>query len=129
MLTSEEMKAAMRRYVDLLNAGDLEGVLALFADDATVEDPVGSNVQRGKDEIRAFYTQAIASSARLRITAPQRGSAGNAAAMALDVEVTMSGGPTMLIGVIETMHFNDAGKVVTMQAFWGPEDMAMAAAT
>lgn len=128
MPTSAEMQAAMRRYVELLNAGDLEGVLALYADDATVEDPVGNPPQRGKEAIRAFYTQAIASNAQLKITAPQRGSSGNAAAMALDVEVTMPGGPKMIIGVIEIMRFDEAGKVEAMQAYWGPEDMVMSAA-
>lgn len=128
MLTSAEMKAAMRHYVEALNAGDLEGVLALYADDATVEDPVGSTVQHGKDAISAFYAQAIVSGAKLTIVGPQRGSAGNAAAMALDVEVMMPGAPKMLIGVIETMRFDESGKVVAMQAHWGPEDMTISAA-
>lgn len=128
MPTSDEMKAAMRRYADRLNAGDLEGVLALYADDATLEDPVGSTVQHGKDAIRAFYAQAIASNAKLTIIGPQRGSAGNFAAMALQVEVTMPGMPKMLVGAIETMHFDESGKVVEMRAFWGPEDMSVSAA-
>ncbi len=128
MPTSDEMKTAMRQYVERLNAGDLEGVLALYADDATVEDPVGTPAQCGKATIREFYAQAIASKAQLRIIGPQRGSAGNAASMALDVEVTMPDSARMLIGVIEVMRFNEAGKVVAMQAYWGPEDMTVSAA-
>lgn len=126
MPSSEEMKAAMRSYVERLNAADLEGVLALFADDATVEDPVGSGVHSGAEAVRAFYALAIASGAKLSIVGPQRGSTGDAAAMALDVLVAPPGAPTMKIGVIETMRFNAAGKVIEMRAYWGPEDMAPA---
>jgi len=122
------MKAAMRRYAELLNAGDLEGVLALYADDGTLEDPVGSETRSGKAEIRAFYEQAIASGAQMRIIGAQRGSAGNAASMALEVEVGAPGAPKMLVGAIETMHFNAAGKVVAMRAYWGPEDMTLSSA-
>ncbi len=125
MPSNDEMKAAMRAYVERLNAGDLDGVMALYADDATVEDPVGADVRRSAADIRAFYDQAIASNAKLRIVGPQRGSSGSFAAMPLEVEVALPGAPKMLIGVIETMRFNDAGKVVEMRAYWGNEDMTV----
>ena len=110
MPSNDEMKAVMRAYVERLNAGDLEGILALYADDATVEDPVGVDIQRGTAAIRAFYELAIASNAKLRITGPQRGSAGAFAAMPLEVEVALPDAPK---------------KVVEMRAYWGNEDMTM----
>ena len=124
MLNSEQMKAAMRQYVERLNAGDLDGVVSMFAADATVEDPVGTDIRRGTVEIRAFYEMAIASASKLTIVGPQRGSSGDFAARPLDVDVTLPGAPKMKIGVIETMRFNEAGQITAMQAFWGPEDMA-----
>ena len=54
MNTTEHMTDVVQRYVAALNAGDLEGIVALYADDATVEDPVGSEPQRGIAAIRAF---------------------------------------------------------------------------
>lgn len=125
MPSNDEMKAAMRAYVERLNAGDLDGIMALYADDATVEDPVGADVRRGAAEIRAFYDQAVASNAKLRIVGPQCGSAGGFAAMPIEVSVAPPGAPKMLIGAIETMRFNDAGKIVEMRAFWGNEDMTL----
>ena len=47
MNTPEHMTAVVQRYVAALNAGDLDGIVALFADDATVEDPVGSEPRCG----------------------------------------------------------------------------------
>lgn len=125
MPSQTEMKATMLRYIDLLNAGDLEGVMALYAEDATVEDPVGASLHQGQAAIRDFYTLAINSGAKLKLVGPQRGSHGNCAVMPVDVELNLPGAK-MQIGVIEIMHFNAAGKVTSMQAFWGHEDMVTA---
>ncbi len=43
------------RYVELLGSGTAGELVALFAPDATVEDPVGSDVRHGHDEIRDLY--------------------------------------------------------------------------
>ena len=50
-------EAIVDRYLARHAATDLEGVLALFADDAIVEDPVGSPVRRGHPAIRDFYRE------------------------------------------------------------------------
>src|SRR3546814_8940608 len=42
-------------YIDGFNRADPAGVAALYADDATVEDPVGSPLKTGKAEITKFY--------------------------------------------------------------------------
>ncbi len=128
MPTNEEMKATMRAYIERLNAADLEGVLALFAADATVEDPVGTGVHQGAEALRAFYTMALANNARLRLNGPQVGSSSDVAVMPLVVEVAIPDTPVMQINVIESMRFNDAGQVIEMRAYWGQEDMSMAGA-
>jgi steroid delta-isomerase len=125
MPSNDQMKAAMQAYVERLNAGDLAGIMALYAADATVEDPVGADVRRGHEEIRAFYEMALASQSKLTIVGPQCGSTSDMAAMPLVVEVALPGAPKMRINVIETMRFNAAGQVVEMRAYWGNEDMTM----
>lgn len=123
MTVSEEtMKRALQDYIDRFNRADAEGVAALYADDATVEDPVGSPVKRGKAEIAAFYKMAVATGARLTLAAPIRGSHGNAAAMAFDVRLNLPQGPS-LIRVIDVMTFDDSGRFSSMRAYWGPSDV------
>lgn len=51
------------------NAADAGRVVALFADDATVEDPVGSPVVAGREAILAFYRHATSLGARLDLVA------------------------------------------------------------
>lgn len=58
--------ALVERYLAAHAANDLEAVVALFGDDATLEDPVGGPVVRGREAIRAFYRETHARNGRLR---------------------------------------------------------------
>jgi len=120
--SEQSMKAAMQAYIDHFNRADAGAIAALYADDATVEDPVGSPLKKGKAEITKFYETAIATGARLKLAAPIRGSHGNSAAMAFDVELKMPEGQA-LIRVIDVMTFDEAGKFTSMRAYWAPGDM------
>jgi len=117
------MKQAMQAYIDNYNRDDLEGVVGLYADDATVEDPVGTPVKAGKAAIRDFYTYAMTTGARLSLVAPIRASHGNSAAMAFDVTLNMPQHGSMVIRVIDVMSFDANGKFASMRAYWGPSDM------
>jgi len=118
MPSQETMTAAMQAYIDAFNSGSAEAVVALYAEDATVEDPVGSPVKRGKAEIQAFYTHSIATGAKLALDAPIRGSHANAAAMAFSAHI----GP-LTVRVIDIMTFDEAGKFTSMKAYFGPGDI------
>ena len=122
MADEKQMKAAMQAYIDTFNRSDAAGIADLYADDATVEDPVGTPLKKGRKEIAGFYKMAVATGAKLKLAAPIRGSHGNSAAMAFDVELNMPQGH-MVIRVIDVMTFNEAGKFTSMRAFWGPSDM------
>ena len=122
MVSEKQMKEAMQAYIDLFNKADPAGVAALYADDATVEDPVGSPLKSGKQAIADFYVMAMKTGAKLALAAPIRGSHGNSAAMAFDVQLHYQGFDSV-IRVIDVMTFNDAGKFASMKAYWGPGDM------
>lgn len=48
-----------RFFIDRANAGDIEGLLALYEPNATLSDTEGKTY-RGHDEIRAFFTSYLA---------------------------------------------------------------------
>jgi steroid Delta-isomerase len=54
-------KNAAMEYARRINAGDLDGVMELFADDVVIEDPVGSPPVQGKDKLRERIAWAIRS--------------------------------------------------------------------
>lgn len=121
MSTQSEMKAVMQKYLDAFNAQDADAVLALYAENATVEDPVGSPPLQGKEAIGAFYQKVIPMGSKLKLAAPIRGSHSNSAAMAFVVESAMDG-HTVNINVIDVMTFDESGKITSMRAYWGKED-------
>lgn len=124
MIDEATMKQAMQAYIDAFNRSDADSIAALYADDASVEDPVGSPVKQGREAIAAFYKMAVSTGAKLKLAAPIRGSHGNAAAMAFDVQLNMPEGEAV-IRVIDVMTFNHAGKFTSMRAFWGRSDMVV----
>ncbi len=108
-------------YVAAFDAGNANAAADLFADDATVEDPIGTPLISGIEAIRAFYVKSMKTGAKLRLDGPVRG-ADRYAAFAFTVLLNYQGGEKQ-ISVIDTFAFNDAGKVTQMRAFWGPENM------
>lgn len=130
---SQQMQDAVQAYFDLFNAKDAQGIADLYAEDASVTDPVGTPAKEGKAAILEFYTMAVKNGAVLSQNGPTR-IAGNVAAFAFTVTVGGSGITEkavdvdlpqggMTIDVIDTFTFNDEGKVTEMKAYWGPSNI------
>ncbi|MEP6964671.1 MAG: nuclear transport factor 2 family protein [Polaromonas sp.] len=123
MPTPEHMQAAVEAYVRALNAADLDTIVALYADDALVEDPVGSTPKRGLAEIRAFYAGSLSMKLEVALEGPVRAVAGEAA-FAFSVSFEVSGRRTT-IRPIDLFRFDDAGRIVHMRAFFGPANISL----
>ncbi len=54
-----KVTATLKALEVALKAGDKDKVVALFADDATIEDPAGSPLKTGKAAIDKFYANAV----------------------------------------------------------------------
>ena len=105
--------AAFHKYMEAFSNSDMGLIREIYADDAVVEDPVGSEPYVGIDAIVGFYEGAFATGAKIALVGDVR-CAGNAAAFAFDV--IMEG---VDISPIDVFEFNEAGKVVQMRAYWG----------
>ncbi len=119
----ERIREVVTQYLDRVAHGTADEVGALYADDATGEDPVGSDVLVGKDQIRAFYAtleplEQEAVLGDLRIAAGQ-------AAFGFELRTT-SDGTTYVVTPIDVMTFDDEGRITSMRAFWGAADMTVA---
>jgi steroid delta-isomerase len=113
--------AAVHAYVAALNAGDLEAIVALCADDATVEDPVGSALVAGREAIRSFYALSVAVPLEVALEGPER-VAGRECAFPFRVSVVWEGQRTTF-RPIDTFRIDDAGRIVQMRAFFGPTNI------
>ena len=121
MIDYATAKRVCETYTRSLEASDLETLFDLFADDASIEDPVGTPLREGKEVLRAFYAEACQGVAKAELTGSPR-LAGNEVAFPFTVT---AGTPEqeITINIIDVFRFNDAGKVATMRAFWGPDNM------
>lgn len=124
MPQEDVIKNVMKQYIDRFNQDDVEGVLSLFGEEATVEDPVGSPAVEGKSAIAEFYKKVVNGNTRIRLEGPIRGSHSNSGAMALQI-TTSAEGKTISIPVIEVMTFDEQGSIASMKAYWGPGDMVI----
>ncbi|MEB3980436.1 nuclear transport factor 2 family protein [Mycobacterium sp. 663a-19] len=110
----------VNRYIELVAKGSADDLVELYADDATVEDPVGGEVHIGRHAIHGFYSalddaQRECELVTLRV-------AGNEAAFHFRLTVT-AGGHRMVIEPIDVMVFDDQGKVAAMKAYWSAADV------
>lgn len=120
--SNERIREVVQRYVDLVGIGTADEIVALFADGATVEDPVGSEVRATREDIHAFYKaleglQQESRLVELRI-------AGGEAAFHFEL-VTRADGLTYTLGPFDVMTFDDDGRITSMRAYWGEEDMVV----
>ena len=112
---------------------DKEAWLALFADDAVLEDPIGPSHfdpdgkgHRGKEAIAKFFDMAIAPS-QLEFNFAATYQCGNEEANVGNIVIVASGYRVVAEGVF-TYRVDDEGKIVALRAYW-ELDSATASAT
>ena len=120
MADANHIRQVYERYPEMVTKGDVEGIVELYSDDATIEDPIGSELHRGRDAIRAFY-KAAAGTITMRCTGPVR-VAGNEAATPLVVLIGADG-QQQALDIISAMVFDEKGKITSMRAFWSMDAM------
>lgn len=121
--SADHIRQVFAHYGALQSAGDVEGILTLFADDAVVRDPVNAPAHHGKAALRAFFEAGFAASGgvnEMKLEGAVR-IAGNQAAAAYVVR-TVRSKPVYRVDTLDVMTFDDAGLITEMLAYWGPEN-------
>ena len=111
----------IRDYVRAFNARDLDGVASLYAEDATLEDPVDSKVVRGRAAIRAFYAQYQDQPSYLQYSGDCR-VAQSAIAFSFIACIGV-GADLHVVRIFDSFRFDDSGLIIEMRAFWGEADV------
>jgi steroid delta-isomerase len=116
MPSAQDITTAVNRYLETVSQGRPDDIAALYAEDATVEDPVGSDLHIGRPAIRGFYKAVEGADAKTEMVTLR--ALGNEAAFFWRL---MIGG--MTIEIISTMTFDEDGKIAAMKAYWGPDNI------
>ncbi|CBL43856.1 Steroid delta-isomerase [gamma proteobacterium HdN1] len=115
MDTAHKIKV-VNQYIQAVSTLDLDLIREIYASNATVEDPVGSPRHEGIDAILAFYGRIKGVGVTLALKDTPK-CAGNAVAFPFTATI----GPTVM-DIIDVFEFNEDGKVLSMKAYWGPEN-------
>jgi steroid delta-isomerase len=120
MPSAEDITQTVTRYLDFVSKGQPDEVASLYADDATVEDPVGGEVHIGRQAIRGFYGAIDNVKAQTDVLTLR--ALGNEAAFHWTLSLDF-GGNGMRIDIISTMTFDDDCKISSMKAYWSQDNV------
>jgi steroid delta-isomerase len=107
-------------------AGDRDGWLALFAEDAIVQDPVGPSAfdpegtgHHGRAAIAAFYDNVIATSEAVEFEIFESYQCGDEVADVGIIRTTLAGGRHQaVVHGVYVYRSDGAGKIASLRAFW-----------
>jgi len=105
------------RYLASCSACDADAVMSLFAPGATIEDPVGSPIRRGHDEIRRFFVELWERLTSIEMRPLHIEVVGNEAAFSMEVRPVI-GDQTMAMKAIDVMTFDDDARITSMRAYF-----------
>lgn len=117
-------RAASLRSRAAVEAGDREGWLALFAEDAVVADPVGPSPldpegegHRGPEARAAFYDDVISpNTVRMHIKASYAG--GDEVANVVSIVTELADGSKATVPCVILYKVDAEGLIVSLRAFW-----------
>jgi steroid Delta-isomerase len=120
MASADQITQTVNSYLELVGKGLADDITDLYADDATIEDPVGGEVHIGRAAIRGFYTAVENVKAQADIQSLR--ALGNEAAFHWTLSLDF-GDNGMRVDIISVMTFAEDGKISSMKAYWGPENV------
>lgn len=112
-------------YMEAMSSKDYDTVVNLYAEDARLEDPAGSEITLGKQAISAFY-HGIPDAGKL--TCKRTGSVryvNQEIMFPFECLMEIPDGGTMKIEIIDHFVLNDDGLIISMRAFWSQDTVQM----
>ncbi|NDZ95949.1 steroid delta-isomerase [Streptomyces sp. SID6673] len=122
MNPTDLIRSRVMQYLSAIGNGTAADVAALYAEDATLEDPAGSEVRTGRAAIEEFYgalsgADCDAELLTLRVS-------GRTAAFHFRV-TTRTPDQIIVVEPIDIMSFDDDAQITSMRAIWGPDDLTI----
>jgi steroid delta-isomerase len=112
-------RATVEQYLEAVSSGTATEIAALYAEDATVEDPAGSPPIKGTKAISAFYENTVALDCTTTLLTYREG--GRTAAFHFRVTIKTPDS-TAVITPIDVMTFDENGKITSMIAIFSDSD-------
>ena len=119
-----------RASMAAVEAGDRTAWLALFAEDAVVQDPVGpsafdpeGNGHQGLEAIAAFYDNVIGANESIRFTIHQSFLCGDEVANVGVIRIGFAGGGAVEVDGVYCYRRGPDGRLASLRAYWEAEQI------
>ena len=113
-----------------VEAGDRAAWLALFAEDAVVQDPIGPSAfdpeglgHHGPEAIAAFYDNVIGANESIRFDIRQSFLCGDEVANVGVIRIGFAGGGAVEVDGVYCYRRGPDGKLASLRAFWEPDQV------
>lgn len=122
MPSTDDLRSLVATYVETVGTANAAAIAALYAEDGTLEDPIGTEPHVGRAAVEKFYSALEGATMSTELLTVRAGA--NTAAFHFRV-ATDTGEQTVTIEPIDVMTFNDDGLITSMRAIWSEDDMSM----
>ena len=123
MKSADDIRDVYKAYVTAMAEHDLDGVMAMFAPQAVVHDPVDGPPRTGLEEIRQLFSAAIGSVRTCKLVSAVHVSGDcRHGAASVTAEVAM-GDKVKVVDAADFMTFDDDGRVTSLNVYWGPTNV------
>ena len=116
-MNNSHLENLVYRYMEAFEKSDLEIIKSLYAENAVLEDPVGSPPRKGIEQILEFYKPALKGGMNLELVGKPR-CAGSSVAFMFEASM-----PGMMISPIDVFDVNAEGKIERMRAYWSMDNL------
>ena len=120
-MSYESVKNTTRNFYAALRANDVEAWVSSFAENAVLEDPVGTDPRKGKTEIREFLVGVLALTNEFGISEDHVFINENTAAVKWTGKGVGRNGRKIQFEGIDLIEVNEQGEIILLRAFWDAE--------
>jgi len=118
MANEEKLKAQLAAYLEGWKTNDKVHWLELFAEDAKLEDPVGTPAHAGKEAIAAFWDLVHQMPMNFFPEMQRAVVCGNEGMLLFRMVTRPEGGPGIAMDIVDIFTFNDDGLITKLKAYW-----------
>jgi steroid Delta-isomerase len=123
ILGADHIREVFRRYASALSEGDTGALVALFAPDATLEDPIGTEPHRGHEAIARFFECGFdATGGRILFRAEGDVRINGLHAACAFVATCDRASPPFEVDTLDIARFDAAGLIESIVAILGPSN-------
>jgi steroid delta-isomerase len=118
MSSSDQTKTqAIQTFLASYKTKDVGTRIALFADDISFEDPVGSPAIKGKAAMNDYFVATVAGGWDIDLVPQKIMVNGTEAASITQVSAGVGGNPPVTSTIVQVFAFDEAGKFKSLRVF------------